>query len=522
MWRCLYVLPSMLATLSMLTVAAMAWRYRSKRGGVYLTVFAIGAAIWSFFEGLSFTGWSTEEAYFIWKLEYIGVAIVPAALTLFVIDYVGYGHLITRRRLLALCIFPVIMLIAAGSNEWHEWIDSKIAMDFTTPIPTLSTTPGPLLWLYFAYSNLLILTTVGSFIRRMAELRPLQKRQVQLALIAFSFPLIGSALYMLDMTPVRNMSLPPLAFNFAGLFLIRGFMRERMFELAPVTVHEIYLSLEDPIFVLDDMNRILDFNQAALMLLSLPDTELIGQSLPDLLPNTKRLLKDENSERRGEVAINDDLYYDVRVTSLNRSDKYFSARLLVWRDITERKRLEADLYRLANTDSLTGLNNRRCFLTRGEEEINRAQRYKRPLSLVMIDIDYFKNVNDSYGHETGDRVLQMLACILNKELRTTDSIGRIGGEEFALLLTETGFSAAHDVALRVLDSIRQARVLLDDGNAIGFTVSAGVAALGPNDEDFNALLRRADDALYLAKNEGRDRLMPCRISSTQDDLSLMR
>jgi len=507
LWRSLYVMPNLLAAFGMFVVGVMAWRYRTQRAGMYLLIFAITAAIWAFFEGMSYIVSSAEEIYFLWQPEFIGVCVAPLALVLFAIEYVGYGRLITRRRLLALSVLPAITLLASWSNGWHGWIMSGIEMDFSTPIPTLANTSGPLLWIYYAYCNLLVLATIAFLLQRLPEFPPLQRRQVHLVLIAFSLPLLAAALYMTHLTPLRNMSLIPLAFNFAGLVLICGFLRERMFELAPVTAHEIYSSLEDPVFVLDDTNRILDFNGAALRLLQLPDAKLIGQPLPSLLPGTACLLSDYHAEHPGEVILHNDLYYDVRVAPLQSSGKRLSARLLVWRDITERKHLEADLYRLATTDPLTGLYNRRYFLERGQEEMRRARRYGHPLSLVMLDVDYFKRVNDSYGHEIGDHMLIKLAHILTNQCRTSDYIGRIGGEEFALLLTETSSATAYEVSSRLLESIRNARILLDDGKYVGFTVSAGVATLMTIDKGFDTLLRRADDALYHAKDEGRDCLM---------------
>lgn len=500
LWRFAYVLPNLLAAFGMVFVAALSWRYRSRRGGMALFVFGLGAAIWAFFEAMNFIGLSPEGIYLAWKIECLGVAVAPLAMVLFAVDYLGYGHLLTRRRVLPLCILPAAFFLASATNEWHGLMWSSVSIDTTTPFPTLANTHGPMLWVYYAYVNTLVFITIAFLLRRLRELPELQRRQVHMVLIAMAMPLLSAALYMAGLNPMRNMSLVPLGFNIAGLVLARGFLRERMFDLSPVTAHEIYRSLEDPIFVVDEADRVLSLNNAALRLLSLPDNECIGVALSDLLPKF-------GFERQGEVWLTASSCYDVRIAALHSVDRRFSGRLVICREITERKRMEADLRRLANTDSLTGLYNRRYLFTRGEDEINRAQRYGSPLSLIVIDIDYFKRINDSYGHEAGDRVLVEVANVLTCQSRSTDYIARMGGEEFALLLPKTDAAAAREAGMRLLHAFRQARIPVDGDSTASVTLSAGIATLTKYDTNMNDLLRRADDAMYRAKNEGRDKLV---------------
>ena len=510
LWRFSYVFPNLLAACGMSIVGLQAWGYRQRRGGNYLLIFAAGATIWAFFEAMNFIGSSSEAIYLIWMVEYIGVCVAPLAIVLFAVNYIGLGHIITRPRLLALSTIPAITLLAAWTNTWHGWIMYNVRMDFSTPFPTLSSSNGAILWIYYGYINLLVLAVIALIFWRMTEFPLQQRRQMRLILIALALPLVAAGLYMGNLNPLRNMSLIPLAFNFAGFLLIWAFKHARLFELSPVTPHEIYSSMDEPVFVLDETNRILDFNGAAKALLSLPDKEMFDCSLTTVFPGIASLLDSGREARQSEVIYYLAHYFDVRIGPINSLDRRFSGRLLVWRDITEHKRMEADLYRMAITDSLTGLYNRRYFIERGHDEIIRARRYGRPLSLFMLDIDYFKQVNDCYGHEAGDRVLIMLSGILGELFRATDCIGRMGGEEFAMLLTETDRLSAHEAGVRLMESIRNARVQLSDGNTISITASLGMATLDDTDLDFSFLMRRADKALYHAKDEGRDRMLPSR------------
>jgi len=177
----------------------------------------------------------------------------------------------------------------------------------------------------------------------------------------------------------------------------------------------------------------------------------------------------------------------------------------VTRDISERRALRLELERQATTDSLTGIANRRHFLTAAQMEIDRCERHGRTLSLLMLDIDHFKEVNDTFGHATGDRALQAVARSCDKEMRSTDLCGRIGGEEFALLLVETGVAQACRVAERLISQVKAIELFTENGRPVRLTTSIGVAECRPQTETLSDLMVRADKALYKAKNMGRNR-----------------
>ncbi len=170
----------------------------------------------------------------------------------------------------------------------------------------------------------------------------------------------------------------------------------------------------------------------------------------------------------------------------------------------ELRKKEALLERLAVTDELTGLHNRRFFFERLDAEIDRAHRYGRLPSLVLVDLDHFKRINDTFGHTTGDAVLRETARVLRENVRETDDIARYGGEEFVLLLMETGLADASAVAEKLRAAVAT-HEFAAGGAALRVTISLGVAELGPGD-DAAALVARADVALYDAKHGGRDRV----------------
>lgn len=175
-------------------------------------------------------------------------------------------------------------------------------------------------------------------------------------------------------------------------------------------------------------------------------------------------------------------------------------------DITERKALEEELTRQAHIDYLTGVYNRRHFMARAEQELHRAIRYSSPLSMLMLDIDHFKKINDRYGHKIGDVVLKVVASVCQSTLRSVDILGRMGGEEFAVLLPETDKASAIDVAERLRQAIAATNVPLEEGLPVQFSASIGISSLSSADDNIDVLLNHADSALYEAKNSGRNKV----------------
>lgn len=173
----------------------------------------------------------------------------------------------------------------------------------------------------------------------------------------------------------------------------------------------------------------------------------------------------------------------------------------IFRNITERKKLEDALKIAATIDKLTDIYNRRKFEDILKQEIERAKRYKSPLSLLMLDLDHFKNINDTYGHQVGDYVLKTIADIVKNNIRTIDFFGRWGGEEFMILLPETILKNAGELAEKIRSLIEN--YIFENVKLV--TISCGVTQF-IKDDTFDSFIKRVDDALYHAKKQGRNKI----------------
>lgn len=252
---------------------------------------------------------------------------------------------------------------------------------------------------------------------------------------------------------------------------------------------------------------VLTVNQAAATLLGEKPDALIGRKVSDVVPDWwlsrpgRRLISSiRNHEptqfewhRTGEGI---DTWYRITTNPIE------NGAVVTMSDITALKTKERELEQLANTDELTGASNRRHFFSIAEAETTRATRYGTPLSLVVLDVDHFKHINDSLGHEAGDRTLVALVELLKDQLRTNDTLGRLGGEEFAVLLPHTTETEACDLCDRLRARIADRRF----SAGVRMTCSFGVAERKEKDATFANFLRRTDNALYQSKRQGRDRV----------------
>ena len=194
-------------------------------------------------------------------------------------------------------------------------------------------------------------------------------------------------------------------------------------------------------------------------------------------------------------------YVEWRITAMGVRHNDTITLVLTQRNVTEQMEKEAQLERLATTDMLTGLVNRAQFDAVLKSEVNRQHRYARPLSLIMLDLDYFKQINDRHGHDVGDQVLVALADLLKCTLRKADCCARWGGEEFMLLAPETSLEQAVRLANKIRDAIKHTAFPIQGS----VTASFGVVEVHSQDS-VKSLMERVDNALYLAKEEGRDQV----------------
>lgn len=285
---------------------------------------------------------------------------------------------------------------------------------------------------------------------------------------------------------------------------------------------QLLMALGEGVYGVDRKGRGVFMNRAALDMLGLTKAEVIGANQHALFhhhrpdgraypirecPVTQTLEDGQARHVDNEWFWHKDGHgFPVRLTiTPTEEDGEHSGAVVVFQDITEQKKRDEELNRLATIDSMTGLPNRRCLLEHIDQELARFQRTQQPGALLMLDLDHFKRVNDRYGHATGDAVLEHFAGLIRGHLRRIDFAGRLGGEEFVVVLVDTPADGARVFAQRLCDAVAATPLDHDDG-PLRYTVSIGLATFEPCDAGSDTLLARADAALYRAKQRGRNRV----------------
>ena len=269
------------------------------------------------------------------------------------------------------------------------------------------------------------------------------------------------------------------------------------------------------IFAKDTQGHYLLINQMYEQLTGLSREQVIGHTDIDIYPSDEaaHLIANDQavittvSTRRYEEQVGSHYFLTTKFPLFGDAGQVMGV-CGISADITEQKQIQKKMEWLANTDMLTGLANRRHFHELAAIEISRAQRLQHALAVLMLDIDHFKSINDTYGHDVGDQVISYLGEVCRKNLRDIDIAGRLGGEEFAILLPATSATNAHEVAERLRQHIETHHITLTADKQLQFTVSIGCAHSDHVKLDVEQLLKVADQYLYQAKNAGRNCVAP--------------
>jgi len=271
-------------------------------------------------------------------------------------------------------------------------------------------------------------------------------------------------------------------------------------------------------FIMDETGSYLEVIANETGLLAGRPENMVGRTVEEVLPPKEAAKILDVIGQTIETGTIHKIEYKIKV--MDGNEHWFEGRIALMEkgspgkgkvvfmasDISERVQLYQEVQRLANQDVLTGCFNRRHFMALAAQEIQRCLRYKRPLSLLMMDIDHFKGFNDQYGHQTGDEVLRNLVILCQKQLRNVDTLGRYGGEEFVVLMPETPAEGAMLASERLRDRIEKMKIATPDGN-LSITVSMGLASLERGFDEtssLDSLIKCADTALYAAKAAGRN------------------
>lgn len=468
------------------------------------SIMCLAISVYIFGYALELRADSLEEILFFIKMEYFGAPFMSAFFLIFAYRFHFRSSMPFRVGVLAL-IIPVLTLFFSVTNEFHHLLYRQVSATPYHGSLLINFTPG--LWypvnVIYAYCAILF----GGIIFFLKWKQDGYRVGSQPFFLFFGslWPGVVSIIYMLGHSPLR-LDLTPFGLSFSAIFYYMAIFRFDFLELRQTVKDVVLREIQEGILVIDDKDRLIDFNRSSAELFPWLNIALIGQPLAKL-PQARPILEETKNPFELElIRSQGTMLFEVRKTDLKENDRIIGSVYTI-RDITEEKKVLQQLNQMANQDYLTGIHNRRSLLELAQGEMDRAARYQHPTAVLMIDIDEFKKVNDTYGHLAGDQVLRNLVKVCQGRIRRTDSIGRYGGEEFLVIMPETDLEGA----LTLAETIRQAaseETLSFDSSIIKYTVSIGVscATSVSSGSRIEPLIHLADQALYHAKRNGRNRV----------------
>ena len=675
----MYSISMFIITVLLFAIAGLIWRHRKSPGSTPMAWLMLAVGFWALASGFESAA-PTQELKILWsKIGYFGTTPSPVLLLLFTLEFTHNKTWLSPRKAILLWIIPVFSIILAWTNEWHGLIWSSFSAGADPAKNILIYHHGLFFMVMIAYFYAILVINFLLMLKAVFRYKDIYARQSTTLLLGMAFPWIPNVLFIFHWEPIAGYDLTPVGFAITGLLLSWSILAQRLFDLVPIARELMIEWMKDAMIVLDDQNRIVDLNPAAVKWITALKKEQpgnnprrwIGQPAEDIFIHIPDLIDTLNTKTKENIQISfnnqgQQVNYDGQISRFSRGKT--SGRFIMLHEVTKLKQIQqkavharnlsdallssstilnstlnvkqiidlildqtaevidynyasfqliknqsleivaaqgwegagesigmqltkaegfntpitqkhvaplvidqvqpgqlfmqsivddiqscliapivfqdevigylclysaksgffnpddvhftagfanqiaaalgnARLFEQVHTsairDSLTGLFNRRHLLFLAEQEINRSRRYQHPMSVIMIDVDHFKKVNDSYGHLIGDQVLRNLSRLISQSMREVDFIGRYGGEEFVIILPETALDQAMLAAQRLCNHIANTKLDTEKGE-IYITVSLGVATYDEEKPGLDNFLEYADQALYEAKQNGRN------------------
>jgi diguanylate cyclase (GGDEF)-like protein/PAS domain S-box-containing protein len=513
-------------------ITATIWRRRSAQGAIWLFLHMLGVFVWSLASAVMWLNTSQFGQEFWLGISSLGILFIPPTFLLFCLQITHNEHRVTRRLVSCLAIVPVLGLSLVLTNEFHHLVFSPAQLWITNGLAELHWSPGIFIPAVAVYSYVLGGIGIWFLARLLGEGGHLMKEQMKLVILGASLSFFADLFTLLPILSSRaGLDVAPLLHTLAGGIYVYAIYRTRLLDIVPVVHSTLINSMTDGVLVLDEQDRIVEMNPAAGRFLGLEPGEATGKSAGRILSGWQeknpRFLERNEAHTEISIAREPPCTVDLIITPLLDERNYMSGRMLVFRDITEQKNQETSLsnsnkllneqldeiralrdqlHEQAIRDPLTNLYNRRYLEETLHQELARALRENYPVSVVMIDIDRFKRVNDTCGHKVGDEVLQSLASFVIQHVRRFDTACRYGGEEFVVVMPKLSNETARERA----EFLRREFATMPppcDGFKTGPTLSIGLATYPSDGFETEQLLDAADRALYIAKGSGRNRVV---------------
>jgi len=468
----------------------------------------ICTTIYCFASAFALLSTTIEQISFWTTIQYIGMPFSPPLAVLFVMKYLGIP--ITKKKSVSLLIIPTISFIMVATNEFHHFHYRVFELEPNLGAPYTHIEIGTWYMIHGVFTFGCLFFAFLLLLSRWKETSKVYRPQLIALMWGQLVPMLTAFLYLIGLTP-PGIDPVPMVLCFTSALYLWSISKSGLFTVMPIAKDAIFQSIKDGVIVLDETYRIIEFNYASKRMFPQLDKtmygmdfdlvwlSLSGHTFPinlenDMVNQEITLMNGEQSER----------IYQVRTSHLQQ--KNFKGHLIIFTDITDLKNLQLKLEHQAYYDELTNVFNRRAFFQQCEHDFTIAKEKGRPFTVILMDIDHFKKVNDTYGHNIGDQVLVHVATVFQTYLDEEVLFARYGGEEFVIALNGQTIAQGEALAKQLGQYLNEQPFNNAEVN-INVTVSFGVAERTKDeDETLYQLLNKADNALYSSKGAGRNRV----------------
>jgi diguanylate cyclase (GGDEF)-like protein len=517
----------LIASLPSIAALAILFRRRSGQESSSLFFFLFTIAFWALTYAFHWLAITPDNKSFWLDVSYIPVAVLPAAYVIVAFQYTRYQRWLSPPTVALLMLEPVITLSVLATDSQTGWFSGGKH----TVLDTVILDGGVYFWFHVVYSYTLIFASIIVLIQYARRAHQFFRFQMLLT-VSLVLPWLVNLFSILKLTPWPGLDATPIAFALTGTVILYDLRGLRLLDIIPIARDILVDNMPDGLFVLDTSNRLVDFNPVARDKPITPEALVIGGKIESVFTRWPEITEqlDKNTEAINiEICVREDPpnYIDLRIAPLYNNRQEMLGRLFTWSDVTVRKKTELSLQEAnqnlhtrideiqklqlklaeqALRDGLTGVYNRRYLDGTLGREVEYARRKSRSLSVVIMDIDWFKNVNDRYGHQAGDIALKSFAGLLMHYVRASDILCRYGGEEFVVVMPETDSFTAARRAEEWRSKIQEMEIDTAAG-LIRLTTSIGIATFPGHGVSPDTLLNAADHALYVAKHSGKNQVV---------------